>query len=64
MTSPLPTPSHETGFADVVKLIQAAHQQAYQSVNSTLLKLYWQLGQMISQKLQQAEWGDKVMEVT
>jgi predicted nuclease of restriction endonuclease-like (RecB) superfamily len=61
MTSPLPTPSHETGFVDVVKLIQAAHQQAYQSVNRTLLKLYWQLGQMISQKLQQAEWGEKVV---
>jgi len=61
MTSPLPLLSQQANFADVVKLIQAAHQQAYQSVNSTLLKLYWQLGQMISQKLQQAEWGDKVV---
>lgn len=61
MTSPLPLLSQQANFADVVKLIQAAHQQAYQSVNSTLLKLYWQLGQMISQKLQQAEWGEKVV---
>lgn len=61
MTSPLPTAQYQTTFSEVLNLIQAAHQQAYQAVNTTLLKLYWQLGQMISQKLEQAEWGEKVV---
>jgi predicted nuclease of restriction endonuclease-like (RecB) superfamily len=32
-----------------------------QAVNTQLIDLYWQVGAYISQKLEQAEWGDGVV---
>ncbi len=48
-------------FAEIVELIQAARQKAVQSVNQHLIDLYWNVGQYISHKLAQAEWGDGVI---
>ena len=61
MTSTLTTPHYQVSFSQVVELIQVAHQQAYQAVNTTLLKLHWQIGGMISDKLKQSEWGDSII---
>ncbi len=49
------------GFSEIVRLIATARQQAVQAVNTTLIELYWQVGQIISRKLVQAEWGDSVV---
>jgi len=49
-------------FSDVTRLIEAARQRAYQAVNTTLIDLYWQVGEYISRKLEAAEWGDGVVE--
>jgi predicted nuclease of restriction endonuclease-like (RecB) superfamily len=48
-------------FAEVVQLISAARQHAYQAVNTTLIELYWQVGAYISNKVKAAEWGDGVI---
>lgn len=48
----------EADFSEIATLIQAARQQAYQAVNTALIDLYWQVGEYISHKLAQAEWGD------
>jgi len=48
-------------FAEVVQLISAARQHAYQTVNTTLIELYWQVGAYISNKVSAAEWGDGVI---
>lgn len=50
------------GFADIAQLITIARRRAVQAVNTTLIELYWQIGQRISQKIAQAEWGDGVVE--
>jgi hypothetical protein len=64
-TTPV-TPSVDTridsSFAEVVKLIERAHQRAYQAVNTELVGLYWQIGGYISVKLAAAEWGEGVVE--
>src|ERR1039457_1553852 len=52
----------DTAFAEVVNLIQSARRQAFQSVNTTLIELYWQVGAYISRKIEVAEWGDGVVE--
>lgn len=62
MSEQLPQSSIEQNFAEVVRLIDAARQQAYQAVNTTLIELYWQVGAYISGKLDAAEWGDGVVE--
>jgi predicted nuclease of restriction endonuclease-like (RecB) superfamily len=51
----------EAGFAEVVGLIAAARQRAFQAVNTTLIDLYWQVGEYISRKIEAAEWGDGVV---
>ena len=52
----------DSNFAEVSGLIEAARQQAYRAVNTTLIELYWQIGSYISRKLEAAEWGDAVVE--
>ena len=54
MNSNLPTQTEAT-FTEVVQLIQTAKQQAVKAVNTTLLGLYWQIGAIISKKLESAE---------
>ena len=61
MNNQLPTTTEAT-FTEVVQLIQTAKQQAFKAVNTTLLGLYWQIGAIISKKLESAEWGDGVIE--
>ena len=56
----VPRPPDE-GFDTIVGLIQAARQRAYQAVNTTLIELYWQIGEHISRKIAAAEWGDGVV---
>lgn len=48
-------------FAEITQLIAAAKQRAVQAVNTALIELYWQVGQTISRKIAQAEWGDGVV---
>ena len=57
----LPQVAMEAAFTEVLQLIQAAKQRAYQAVNTELVTLYWQVGEYISRKLESSEWGDKVV---
>nr|WP_231512021.1 DUF1016 N-terminal domain-containing protein [Chondromyces apiculatus] len=52
----------DTRFTEVIALIEAARGRAYQAVNAELVSLYWQLGEYISRKIANAEWGDGVVE--
>ena len=62
MTGKRPNAPQDAGFSDIAQLITAARQRAVQAVNTSLIELYWQIGQRISQKITQAEWGDGVVE--
>ena len=48
-------------FNEITQLIHAARLRAVQAVNTALIGLYWQVGQFISRKIAQAEWGDGVV---
>ena len=48
-------------FEEIAALISAARQRAVQAVNTILIDLYWQIGQTISRKIEQAQWGDGVV---
>lgn len=58
MTTPF-IPSDD--FIEITQLITAARQRAVLAVNTALIELYWQVGQTISRKIAQAEWGDGVV---
>jgi predicted nuclease of restriction endonuclease-like (RecB) superfamily len=42
--------------------VRAAQYQALQAVNREQLQLYWDLGQLIAERQQQAGWGKKIVE--
>ena len=52
----------DPAFEEVLNLIRASREQAFQAVNTALVDLYWQVGAYISRKLATAEWGDGVVE--
>lgn len=54
--------SRSTEFGEVLALIEAARNRAYQAVNTELVGLYWQLGEYISRKIASAAWGDGVVD--
>jgi predicted nuclease of restriction endonuclease-like (RecB) superfamily len=53
----------DADFDVIVGLIEAARQRAYQSVNTSLIELYWQIGAQISRRIAQAQWGDGVVDL-
>jgi predicted nuclease of restriction endonuclease-like (RecB) superfamily len=44
-------------FAEVVELIRASRGRALAAVNTTLIELYWQVGESISRRIQTDGWG-------
>lgn len=48
-------------FADIIRLIKKSRANAIKSVNAELINLYWNIGEYISNKIEQAEWGDSVV---
>ena len=54
------TPAAES-FGEITKLIEAARQKVFQTVNTVLIDLYWRVGKIISHKIKSAEWGDGVV---
>lgn len=54
-------PTEETAFTEIINLINSSKEHAYQAVNTVLINLYWQIGEYISQKIKNAEWGDHIV---
>jgi predicted nuclease of restriction endonuclease-like (RecB) superfamily len=48
-------------FADIIQLIKQSRTNAIKSVNAELITLYWNIGEYISKKIAQSEWGDSVV---
>ena len=44
-------------FDEVLRLIDAARTRAVAAVNTTLIELYWSIGEYISQRIAAAGWG-------
>lgn len=52
----------EGAFSEIVRLIAAAREQAVRDVNTILIDLYWKVGEIISRKIEAAEWGDATVD--
>lgn len=48
-------------FIDIIQLIKQSRENAIRSVNAELINLYWNIGKYITNKIEQAEWGDAVV---
>jgi predicted nuclease of restriction endonuclease-like (RecB) superfamily len=48
-------------FTDIIQLIKQSRSNAIKAVNAELINLYWNIGEYISKKIEQSEWGDSVV---
>ena len=53
--------SNKDEFLNILNQIQNSKQKAYAQVNATLVELYWNIGQYISSKVNQKNWGKGVV---
>ncbi|MCQ2337623.1 MAG: PDDEXK nuclease domain-containing protein [Paludibacteraceae bacterium] len=53
--------SNETMFAEVIGMIQTTRQNVIRVANTALIDLYWKVGEYLSRKIANAEWGDGVV---
>ena len=62
MNKTTPDQAAAVSFREVTNLIEAARQKAFQAINTALIDLYWHVGETISRKIKNAEWGDGVVD--
>ncbi len=55
-------PPSPADFDEVLRLIAAARTRAVAAVNTTLIELYWSIGEYISRKIESAAWGEGVVD--
>ncbi len=55
-------PSLQPQFTEVLTLIQSAQQKVVATTNQELIKLYWNIGKYINDRLTTSEWGQKTIE--
>lgn len=48
-------------FTDILELIKNSRNNAIRIVNAELINLYWNIGEYISKKVEQSEWGQSVV---
>lgn len=48
-------------FTDIIQIIKQSRAKAIKAVNAELINLYWNIGEYISKKIEQSEWGDSVV---
>ncbi len=48
-------------FTDIVQIIKQSRNNTIKSVNAELINLYWKIGEYISKKIENSEWGDSVV---
>jgi len=48
-------------FTEIIYLIKQARINSFRAVNSELINLYWNIGEYISKKIKNADWGDSIV---
>ncbi|MFP9097718.1 PDDEXK nuclease domain-containing protein [Flavobacterium sp. RHBU_24] len=51
----------EHQFVEIISIIKNAQATALRAVNAELINLYWNIGCYISERLKNAEWGEKTV---
>ena len=49
---------YENSFQKVIEIVEQARQRTFQSVNTELIKMYWNIGEYISEQTSKAAYGD------
>ena len=62
MSALINTKEYKNFIANIKLKIQSAQIKAHIKVNEEMLRLYWDIAQMIVEKQKQSSWGDKILE--
>jgi hypothetical protein len=54
--------SFEKQFVEIVGLIKQARYNSIKSVNKELVELYWRIGEHVSKKISNSEWGKGIIQ--
>ncbi len=52
----------DISFSEIINMIETRRNNAYKKVNEELISLYWDFGKYISEKVQDSNWGDKIVD--
>ena len=52
----------ELNFSEIISMIETRRSNAYKKVNEELISLYWDFGKYISEKVNDSNWGDKIVD--
>jgi predicted nuclease of restriction endonuclease-like (RecB) superfamily len=52
----------QTQFTEILALIKTAQYQVTVTANQSLIRLYWTIGEYISDRMKSSEWGKKAIE--
>ena len=52
----------EFNFNEIVNMVETRRNNAYKKVNEELISLYWDFGKYISEKVNYANWEDKIVD--
>ena len=58
---PSPLPGYPALLADIKQRVSSAQARAVRSVNTELIKLYWEIGAIIDSRQKKAGWGAEVI---
>ncbi len=60
--SQLPKSSYQEVLKLIKKKVYEAQYRSFQAVNSELIKLYWEIGEIIASRQKKEKWGDSTVE--
>lgn len=52
----------DLNFTEIVNMIETRRNNAYKKINEELIGLYWDFGEYISKKIDDSNWGDKIVD--
>lgn len=52
----------ELNFSEIINTIETRRNNAYKKVNEELISLYWDFGKYISEKVNNSNWGEKIVD--
>lgn len=52
----------DINFDEISQMIEFRRNNAYKKVNEELISLYWDFGKYISEKVNDSNWGDKIVD--
>lgn len=52
----------EVSFDEIVKMVETRRNNAFRKVNEELVSLYWDFGKYISEKVNDGNWGEKIID--